>query len=141
MRMAFGLVGLLVTCGVIAMIMSQYTLPAAKQAISVQNQAQKQFGSNTPEGLRAVEESIELDSATNPSGKFLGLKVVKIAGGGPMAVDFGLQQGDVITAIGDQRLRDINDFDLAKAMLQEAKLRKQALTVDRGGQSVELRAQ
>jgi C-terminal processing protease CtpA/Prc len=138
--MAFGLVGLLVTIGVIAMIMSQYSLPAAKQAVTVQKQVQQQFGSNTPEGMRAAEESIELDVENSSGGKLEGLKVAKIAAGGPMATDFGLQAGDVIVDIGGQRVRDLGDFDLAKAMLQEAKMRKQTLTVTRGGQSVELRA-
>lgn len=137
MRMAFGLVGVLVTLGVIIMIMHSYTLPAAQQAIQTKKKVESQFGSNSPEGMAAAQASIDLDDAER-GGHFHGLLVKRVTPGGSMATDFGLMAGDEITAIGGLRLRDGNDFELAKAQLFEAKMRRQPLTVMRNGMEIEL---
>lgn len=137
MRMAFGLVGVLVTLGVIIMIMHSYTLPAAQQAIKTKQRVQAQFGSNTPEGMEDAQNSIVLDDAMRGS-HFDGLLVKSVTPGGPMATDFGLAAGDIITAIGGMRLRDNNDPELARAQLFEAKMRRQPLTVTRAGADLQL---
>ncbi len=140
MRMAFGLVGVLVTLGVIIMIMHSYTLPAAKQAISAKQRVEKQFGSNTAEGMEDAKNSIVLDDVTR-GGHFTGLLVKSVTPGGPMATDFGLAGGDVITAIGGMRLRDNDDPELARAQLFEAKMRRQPLTVTRATAELQLTPQ
>jgi len=137
MRMAFGLVGLLVTLGVIIMIMHTYTLPAAQQAIKTKQRVESQFGSNTPEGMEDAKNSIVLDDVTR-GGHFTGLLVKSVTPGGPMATDFGLAAGDTITAIGGMRLRDNDDPELARAQLFEAKMRRQPLTVTRAGADLQL---
>ena len=137
MRMAFGLVGILVTLGVIIMIMHSYTLPAAQQAIKTKQRVQAQFGSNTPEGMEDAQNSIVLDDSMRGS-HFDGLLVKSVTPGGPMATDFGLAAGDIITAIGGMRLRDNNDPELARAQLFEAKMRRQPLTVTRAGAEIQL---
>jgi len=137
MRMAFGLVGVLVTLGVIIMFMHSYELPAAQKAIQTKKKVESQFGSNTAEGYADAQASIVLDDAQR-GGRFQGLDVKSVVPGGSMAKDFGLATGDTIVAIGGQRLRDINDGEMARAMLFEAKMRRQPLTVTRGGADVEL---
>ena len=137
MRMAFGLVGLLVTLGVIIMIMHSYTLPAAQQAIKTKQRVQNQFGSNSPEGMEDAQNSIVLDDAMRGS-HFDGLLVKGITPGGPMSTAFGLLPGDKITAIGPISLRD-NDSETAKALLFEAKLRTFPLTVLRNGAEIQLK--
>ena len=137
MRMAFGLVGILVTLGVIIMIMHSYTLPAAQQAIQTKKKVESQFGSNSPEGMAAAQASIVLDEDTK-GGHFRGLIVKSVTPGGPMQTDFGLMNGDEITAIGGMRLRDNNDAELSRAQLFEAKMRRQPLTVLRNGAEIQL---
>jgi len=137
MRMAFGLVGILVTLGVIIMIMHSYTLPAAKQAIQTKKKVESQFGSNSPEGMAAAQASIVLDDDVKGS-QFRGLIVKSVTPGGPMQTDFGLMNGDEITAIGGMRLRDNNDAELSRAQLFEAKMRRQPLTVMRNGTEIQL---
>jgi S1-C subfamily serine protease len=140
MRMAFGLVGVLVTLGVIIMIMSKYELPAAQQAIKTKQRVESQFGSNSPEGLADAQASIVLDDVVK-GGHFHGLLVKSVTPGGPMARDFGLAAGDTITAIGGMRLRDNDDPELARAQLFEAKMRRQPLSVLRASAEIELKAQ
>src|SRR3954469_17477500 len=139
MRMAFGLVGVLVTLGVIIMFMHAYELPAAQKAIQTKKRVESQFGSNSPEGYADAQASIVLDDAER-GGKFQGLDVKSVTPGGPMARDFGFAPGDQIVAIGGQRLRDINDPEMARAMLFEAKMRRQPVTVLRGGVEAEVTA-
>ncbi|HEY7115657.1 MAG TPA: hypothetical protein VH475_03665 [Tepidisphaeraceae bacterium] len=140
MRYGFGLVGVLVTLGVIIWFMHVYELPATSQALKTKKKIEEQFSMNTPDGLAEAQASITLDDAMRGS-RFEGLLVKGIVIGGPMSKTFGLLPGDQIVAIGGQRLRDTpwNDPEFARATLFEAKLRQQALTVLRGGQEIELK--
>ena len=139
MRAGFGLVAILVTLGVIIMIMHTYTLPAAKQAIQTRKKVEEQFSMNTPEGMADAQASIVLDDATKGS-RFNGLQVTSVVTGGPINKVFDLMAGDQIVAIGGPKLRDppYNDPEMARAMLYEAKLRQQPLTVIRNGEEIEL---
>jgi hypothetical protein len=136
MRMAFGLVGILVTLGVIVMIMNQYSLPVARQAIDARNKAEEQFGGNTRQGLQDAQDSIVLDDVEK-NGRFDSLLVRSAVAGGPMAGHFGLQAGDSIVAIGPLRTRDITG-DEARAYLFDAKTRAQSVTVVRNGEQLDL---
>ena len=137
MRAGCGLVSILVTLGVIVVIMRTYTLPSAQQAISTKKKVEEQFSMNSPEGYADAQASITLDDE-NRGSSFIGLNVTAIVPGGAMSKTFGLMAGDRIVAIGGMRLRDLNDPDLARAQLFEAKLRQQALTVVRNGQEIQL---
>ena len=139
MRAGFGLVAILVTLGVIIWFMHVYELPAIKQAVQTKKKVEEQFSMNTPEGMADAQASIVLDDATKGS-RFNGLQVTSVVTGGPMNKVFGLMAGDQIVAIGGQKLRDppYNDPEMACAMLYEAKLRQQPLTVIRNGEEIEL---
>ena len=141
MRAGFGLVAILVTLGVIIVIWSSYTLPAAKQAIQTKKKVEEQFSMNTPDGMAEAQASIVLDDAQK-GGRFNGLQVTSVVTGGPMNKVFGLLAGDEIVAIGGMRLKDppYNDPEMARATLYEAKLRQQPLTVLRNGEEIQLMA-
>jgi C-terminal processing protease CtpA/Prc len=139
MRGIFGLVGLLVTLGVVIMIWHTYSLPAAKQAITAKKQVEQRFGSNTSEGLADAKSSIDLEDVQKGN-HFDSLLVKSVTAGGPMATDFGLVAGDSIVAIGGLRTRDMNDAEEARDKLFEAKLRQTPLSVIRNGSSIELTA-
>jgi hypothetical protein len=138
MRYVFGLVGVLVTIGIIAMIMSEYTLPMAKQGIQTKRGVEEWTSMSTVEGLADAKASIVLDAVGADRNRFEGFFVKGIVPGGAMANTFGLLPGDTITAIGGQRCRDLADPGLAEDLLFEAKLRKMALTVKRGNQELQL---
>src|SRR5205814_8712553 len=99
MRMAFGLVSLLVTIGVIIMIFHFIEAPKIKAAVQTKKRVEAWGGSNTSEGLADAKASIVLDPV-NTGGHFNGFIVRSIVPGGAMARDFGLAAGDTIIAIG-----------------------------------------
>jgi hypothetical protein len=138
MRVMFGLVSLLVTIGVIVMIMHYYTLPAVQQQTQIKKQVEEKFESNTPSGYRAQQDSIDLVESLNAAGRFEGLKVNKIVPGGALQSYFGLVAGDVIVGIGEIQFAPPTDFEMARDMLFEAKLRQKDLTVVRGGKTIVL---
>ena len=138
MRVMFGLVSLLVTIGVIIMIMHYFTLPAIQQQTQIKRHVEEKFESNTPSGYKAQQASIDLVESMNAAGRFEGLRVKSIVPGGALQSYFGLMAGDVIVGVGEMRFAPPTDFDDAKAMLLEAKLRMQDLTVNRGGQTLVL---
>ena len=137
MRMAFGLVGILVTLGVIIWYMHVYELPAAQQAITVKKQVDQRFGSNTAEGLADAKASITLEDVER-GGHFNSLMVKSVVPGGEMATDFGFMAGDQITAIGGFKTRDMMDSEDAQIKLFEAKMRQQPVTVLRNGKEINL---
>ena len=139
MRMAFGLVSVLVTLGVIIMFMHSYELPAIKQAGKTKTMVEHRFGSNTSEGLAEAKASITLDDIER-GGHFDSLAVKAVAPGGRMAVDFGFSAGDTIVAIGGFRTRDMNDADDARSKLFEAKMRQWPVTGVRNGSHIDLLA-
>jgi hypothetical protein len=141
MRMAFGLVGLLVTLGVIVMIMHTYTLPATKKAIQTRKQVEEDLGGLTRAGMQEARDSITLDPQM-AGNRFKGLLVKGIVAGGPMQTRYGLLPGDVIVGAKGMRLADVSNDDPAMAEDQvfESNGMKLPLTVVRGGQEMTLEA-
>src|SRR5712691_11039648 len=139
MRMMFGLVGLLVTIGVLIMIFHYIEAPVIKQSGQTKKKVEAWASANTPDGMEEAKASIVLDEVTS-GGHFNGFLVRSVTPGGLMAREFGLAPGDTIVAIAGLRVRDDNNPDLSREQLFEAKLRGQPLTVIRGGIEIELRA-
>src|SRR5882672_9714150 len=122
MRMAFGLVGLLVTLGIIILIFHYIEAPSLKVAGQTNKKVQDWAGTNNGnEGLAETKASIDLDEV-NSGGNFNGFLVKSITPGGPMALSFDLKAGDTIIAIGGIRMRDNKDPDLSLAQLFDAKV-------------------
>jgi C-terminal processing protease CtpA/Prc len=137
MRMAFGLVSVLVTIGVIALVMNQQSKSIGTAMKAKQDLEEKGVGTLNREFLTEVQGSL---SAYPPSGKFKSLMVDKAPAGGGLATHFGLQPGDQIVAVAGNTFDATAMGDAEMAILQvfEARGRKQTLTVKRGGQTLEL---
>ena len=134
MRYAFGLVSLLVVVAIIAYMMSMQA-PALKTAAKARTDTKKMAGYDE-DGSRAMD-SITLDTADS-GGKTVAILVADVKPEGAFARHFGLKKGDKIVEVGGQRVRDMNDGELAKAMVQESYQRNQQLVVERNGKKLTL---
>ena len=140
MRMGFGLVGILVTIGIIAWFWGFVAHPAdtVRKGQEVRAQAAQIAGVDAATGMPATA-SIKL-SARERNGRLDGLVVESIIPGGPMATYFGLRPDDVIVEIGDAgRVRDIaGGAEMAEALACEAYQRKWPLVIERDGKPLTL---
>jgi len=141
MRWIFGLGGILITLLVIVFLLSakggpgDYTVTVLQKGKEARVEASQLAGKDA-DGMRA-SDSIAMEAV--PAGSRTGaLLVSNIVVGGPMETYFGLKADDKIIQVGPQRVRDIDDPELAKALTLEAYQRKQTLIVDRGGAQFEL---
>ena len=134
MRYMFGLVSLLVVVAIIAYMMSMQS-SSLKTAAHTRDETKKMAGYDE-DGTRAMD-TITLDTA-DAGGKTVAILVADIKKDGAFERHFGLKKGDKITEIGGQRVRDINDGELAKAMVQESYQRNQQLVVERNGKKLTL---
>ena len=144
MRMALGLVALLITIGVVVMIMSMITLPAAKQALDVKKRVEPQVQQIAGQDAtgRDAREGIKLDAETS-GGKMTSVLVTQIDEGGRMKEYFGLQRGDSIVEIAPQgevmmAVRDMESPAAAKDQLLSAMQHSQHIVVVRNGQKMTL---
>jgi hypothetical protein len=103
MRMAFGLIGVLVTIGVMVWIISAVEAPSMQQAANAKKKLEPQVQQMAGKGTDGEDarNSIKLDSETR-NGKMSGVLVTAISPGGPMETYFGLKRGDVIVEIAPQ---------------------------------------
>jgi hypothetical protein len=140
MRMAFGLISILVAIGVIVWIMSTFTLPATQQAIAVKKNVTpkvEQIAGQTSDGIRAAD-TIRLKGVTNTSGRLSGVQVSEITAEGAMERYFGLQKDDTITEIGPLSVKDMAGAAEAKDFLVDAYQKSGTITVLRENKQVTL---
>jgi hypothetical protein len=139
MRIAFGLVGILVTLGVIIMIMSFIELPAIKQARQTQKKTEQTLGALTSSGIQDSKDSIVLDPLTKGS-RFDSLIVRSIVPGGAMQVNYGLMTNDVIIGVNGMTFDTVanGDSELAESLIWEARGKQQKLMVVRNGRKLDL---
>jgi hypothetical protein len=146
MRMAFGLVSLLVTLGIIILVMSMMmdkqtgSLPVALQA----REQAKQIAGVGEDGEAATQSAyFEEDHS---GGKFSKLITRQVRRGGAYDTYFGLLPGDEVVEIGQggslMKVSDISngDPDLARALVSDAFARQQQIVVVRNGQRLTLPA-
>ncbi|MBA3272326.1 MAG: hypothetical protein H0T11_00440 [Chthoniobacterales bacterium] len=146
MRIAFGLVGMLVTIGVIVMVMSMY-LTKSSQDIKVGNKAREQVKQI---GARSEDHTPAMDSFTTDAimtgGKLDNLLVTAVVTGGAADKYFGLKKGDAIVEISVagslMRVSDVasHDAELAKASIVDAFSKSQQIVVVRDGKEITLPA-
>src|SRR5882672_10260147 len=98
MRAGLGLVGILITVGVIVWIMYAVELPYTQSAISAGNSAKSQIEPLSAEGVMRFDQSIDMDLETS-GGRTNSVLVTKVVAGGPAATHFGLMRGDSIIEI------------------------------------------
>jgi hypothetical protein len=139
MRAIFGLVGILVTVGVIAWWMGKGGLDQTHSTIQAGNKAQQQvaqFGGMDTQTHENAAHSADLDTITS-GGKLSGIVVTSVEPTGAYARYFGLKPNDTIVAIeyqgNRQDMKDFNgDSDMAKIQVQEAYMKHGTLLVLRG---------
>jgi hypothetical protein len=144
--MAFGIVGLLVTLGVVVMLMSQY-LDKSGADINAGNKAReevKQLGGMSEDATPAIHSF-----ATSPmmsGGKLDNLLVTAVVPGGAADKYFGLKKDDAIIEVSMggslMKVGDIGsgDAELAKAQVVDAFSKQQQIKVVRDGQEIVLPA-
>jgi hypothetical protein len=140
MRMAFGLVSLLVTLGIIVLVMSMMldkqtgSIPVA---IAAREQAKQIAG--VGEDGEAATRSAYFEEGRSGGGKFDKLIVKHVVRGGAYDTYFGLLPGDEVVEIEQggsmMRVNDISngDPDLARALISDAYARQQHIIVNRAG--------
>ena len=146
MRMAFGLVSLLVTLGIIILVMSMMmdkqtgSLPVALEA----REQAKQIAGVGQDGEAATQSAYFEEGQSG--GKFSKLITRQVRRGGAYDTYFGLLPGDEIIEIGQggsmMKVSDISngDPDLARALVSDAYARQQQIIVVRNGQRLTLPA-
>ncbi len=134
MRGMFSLIGLLITVAIIAYVWSSYNQTVVKEGRHAQDMAQDVVG-NAPDGTPAIN-TVTLEPLEK-NGQLQSIAVKSVVPGGIMEKFYGLRADDQIVEIGPLALRD-NDSGTAMALMQEAYMRKQSLTVLRNGQRLTL---
>src|SRR3954453_17686605 len=146
MRAAFGLVGILITLGVIIWIMAAPggELQQAQTAINVQKQVTpqvNQIAGRSGSGDMRFNESAKFELQT-AGGKPSNILVLEVDPAGPAAQYYGLVRGDTITEVGQLGpVRDSNAItssDDAMVFVMDAYQHQQPITVIRDGQKVVL---
>ena len=147
MRMAFGLIGLLVAIGVIVWIISAVGAPSMQNAANVQKNVKPKVeqiaGKDSATGEDA-RKSISLD-ASSRNGKMTGVLVTALTPGGAFEKYFGLQRGDVIIEIAPaggafMPVSDMSTPAEAKDQLLSAFQNSQQIVVMRNEQKATLPA-
>jgi hypothetical protein len=146
MRMAFGLVGLLVVIGIIVWILSAAYLPHTQQVLATKKKIEPQVQQITGHSADGEDarQSIKLDSETS-GGKMTSVVVTQITAGGGMEKYFGLQKGDSIVAIATQGgaempVKEMASAAEAKDYLLTSYQNQQHIVVMRGDQKITLPA-
>jgi hypothetical protein len=140
MRMAFGLIGLLVTIGVIVMIMNtvlkkeQAVFSASKTAREEVTQIGGYSEDQTP-----AQNSVTFEP-TDTGGRFDALRVTAVIKNGAMDKFYGLRANDVVVEINGLKAREVSNGDpeLAQSLVIDAFRASQPITVVRDGQRVTL---
>jgi len=138
MRMAFGLVSLLIVLAICLLIFRTFEVPALESGHAAQKQAE-QLSGRDENGVPAMDSyKAEAHSAGS---KIDGITITDILPGGPMQTYYGLQKGDVVTDIGGMNVKTLADpggYPMAKSLLDEAYQKQQTLVVLRGGSQLTL---
>ena len=130
MRMAFGLVSLLVTLAIILFIFKYIEAPTIKQGKKTQDTA-RQMAGRDEEGQR-VTDAVTLDSQDR-NGKMESVIVTDITPNSALQQRYGLQKGDVILQMGELAVRDsMSSPDEAKDFILKAYQENRDLIVIRG---------
>ena len=141
MRAGFGLIGLLVCVGVIALVWGKVLLPHTQEVLKKGETAKEQvnqIAGNSRDGTMKFSESLTLVPESK-NGKIAAIDVTSVAAGGPAETYFGLKENDAIIEIGPLSVRDqVNSEEDASAYLMDAYQRQQQITVMRNGNKLTL---
>ena len=132
-----GLLSLLVVAAIIFIVMAMYLPPTLKAGKKGQDESQ-QISGHAASG-RPVSETAKFDEVDASDGSFRRVKIVSMDADCPLLVNYNLQPNDEISAIGGIKCSDNNDYKLSVAQVEEAWGRMEALTIQRGGSTMEMR--
>ena len=131
MRIALGLVSLLVVLAIVLLLFSVYQAPMLKQSKSTRQQAQQIAGRD--EDNAPVTDAIMLDEQDR-AGKMEAAVVTSVVPGSTIQTHYGLQNGDVLLVLGQVTIRDnISSAGEAKDFLLYAYQRSEPVVVVRNG--------
>lgn len=137
MRMAFGLIGVLVALGVLVLMYSHFFGSHTESVLQQGQKAKKEV-----EQIAGIGNGMKITDSITIEPQMIGSKVdnvmvTSIVAGGPMATYFGLKRDDCIVEANGLHLRDF-DGEMAKAQVFESYQRKQPLVVLRDGEKITL---
>jgi len=130
MRMAFGLVSLLVVVAIIAYLGSR----DAETASKVNTDTRQQMAPVTGRG----PDDAPMEKSAEFSGERNGLAVTKVVAGGYFDQFYGVKKGDIIIQAGNMDLKGMDESSAITALLDQAP-KKLDIIVLRNGQRVPLK--
>jgi len=143
MRGTVGLVGLLLTLGLVLMIFKYFEAPTLEKGKEAQDQVQ-QISGRGQDG-KSVMDSFKMEPQLQ-NGRLNSLLVTEVTPGGAVDDYYGMKKGDRITFITNQagltKIGDASNDDpeLAKIQVQQAFQGSLPIVVTRGGNSLTLPA-
>jgi hypothetical protein len=136
MRVAFGLVSLLVVLAIILLVFNFYEAPMLKSSKTTRQQAQQIAGRD--EDNAPVTDAITLD-AQDRNGRMEGAVVTDVVANSAIQQKYGLQKGDVIVELGDLTVKDyMSSPGEAKDFLLKAYQENKPVVVMRGPMKLSL---
>jgi hypothetical protein len=130
MRVAFGLVSLLVVLAIILLVFSMYEAPVLKRGKTAQDDARQLAGRD--EDNLPVTHAVTLD-AKDRNGQMQSVVVTSVVAGSTIEKHYGLQVGDEIVQLGQLPVKGyMNSSDEAKDFLLSAYQRNEPVVVMRG---------
>ena len=138
MKMAFGLVSLLVTIGIIALLMSNVSIPLIQAGNETRKDAQQIAGLD-PTGMPA-HEFFKVSEVRPSGGRFEGIQVTSVDPRGALPKYYGLMVGDVIVGSNGMKFEDVSmtDAPSAKNWVLDSYQKQWDLNVIRNGQKITL---
>jgi hypothetical protein len=138
MKMAFGLVSLLVTIGIIALLMSNVSIPIIQAGNETRKDAQQIAGLD-PSGVPA-HEFFKVSEVRTSGGRFEGIQVTSVDPRGALPKYYGLMVGDVIVGANNMKFEDVGmaEAPAAKNWVLDAYQKQWDLNVIRNGQKITL---
>jgi hypothetical protein len=142
MRMAFGLVSVLVTLGIVMILIKDFDLPAAEEGHIVQQQMQLVSGrdqNGTP-----IEKTYTLYTDYRSDGKVQDFQVTQVNADSPLLTAYGVKANDVILGTIDSHglshdfARDNDDEETCKLSVRDTVAFGGKIIVQREGQRLVL---
>ena len=136
MRVAFGLVSLLVVLAIILLVFSMYEAPVLKRGKTAMDDARQLAGRD--EDNLPVTHAITLDGKSR-NGQMTAAVVTSITPGSTLEKVYGLQVGDEIVQLGQLTVKDyMSSPDEAKDFLLTSFQKNEPVIVVRGGERLSL---
>jgi hypothetical protein len=143
--MAFGLVSLLVTLGVIVWIMHSVELPYTQSSVKAMQDTQQftnQLSGIDDKGI-VITDTVSLYADSRNDGKLQDLQVTQVSANSPLVTKYGLMANDVIVAVIDGHtvrtdMSGLNNEQEGRDAIRDAYSSGGQIIVQRGDQKLTL---